>query len=78
MYRVMGMESPPLLLRELDAAEGVLSLRIPELRESLSLPAELACSRKGENLFVVITFAGWLYVVGPLCPLLGFGLPKDK
>jgi len=58
MSRVMGMGSLTLLLRELNAAEDVLPLSIPELRALLSLPDELGCSRKGENLLDVITFAG--------------------
>ena len=65
------MGSLPLLLRELGVVEEVSSLRIPELRASMSLPAELACSCKGENLFVVFTSAGWLYGAGPMFPQVG-------
>ena len=67
MSGVMGMGSLLIMLRELEAAKEVPSLRIPELGASLSLPDELACSRRGENLLTVITFAGWLYATGLLC-----------
>jgi hypothetical protein len=46
----MGMGSLSLMLRGLDGAEDVPSLRIFELRVSLSLTVEVACSRKEENL----------------------------
>ena len=72
------MGSLPLLLQEPDVDEDVPSLRISELSASMSLPAEVACSRRGKYLLVVLTSAGWLYVAGPLCSLAGFGLLKDK
>ena len=53
------MGSLSVLLRELDVDVDVPSLRIPELRASLSLPAKLACSWRGENLLDVVTSAGW-------------------
>ena len=52
------MGSLPLLIRDPNDAEEVPSLRIPEASASLSLPAELACFRKGENPLVVFTSAG--------------------
>ena len=70
------MGSLPLLLREPNVVEKVPSLGIPELRASLSLPAELACSRKGKNPLVVFTSAGWLYDAGP--PFLWLALACQR
>ena len=53
------MGSLPFVLREPNVVDDVPSLRIPELGASLSLSVELAWSRKGENLLVLVTSAGW-------------------